>query len=115
MLGMQHNVVQPGDPRMRDPKQYRTETVYVNFATFLPQVGAKAQLLSSPQVRTQPQPGWQKVTLAEFLPVSQAVANGPAGKATAPKQLKIGDVCPACGAEVKVRPLLNGSFVGCLC
>lgn len=117
MLGMQHNVVQPGDQRMRDPKQYRTETVYVNFAAFLPQVGAKAQLLSSPQVRTQPQPGWQKVTLAEFLPVSQAVGNaGAAAKGTAPpKPLKIGDVCPACGAEVKVRPLLNGSFIGCLC
>ena len=76
-------------------------------------------MLGSPQIRTQPQPGWQKVTLAEFLPVSQAAATAAsptAVKACAPpRQLKLGDVCPACGAEVKQRPLLNGSFVGCLC
>jgi len=120
MLGMQHNIVQPTDPRMRDPKQYRIETVYVNFGTYLAQVPAKAQLLASPQVRTQPQAGWQKVTLAEFLPVSlTATANVPPTatiKVTAtPKPLKPGDICPVCKAEVKVRPLLNGSFVGCLC
>ena len=72
------------------------------------------------QVRTQPQPGWQKVTLAEFLPVSQTPAGGSGANtavkvSTPPKPLKLGDKCPACGAEVKVRPLLNGSFVGCLC
>jgi hypothetical protein len=121
MLGIQHNVVQPGDPRMRDPKQYRVETVYVNFGTYLPAVTAKAQLLASPQVRTQPQPGWQKVTLAEFLPVAgQSSPANAAPTATikmtaTPRPLKPGDICPVCQAEVKVRPLLNGSFVGCLC
>lgn len=119
MLGMQHNVVQPGDPRMRDPKQYRIETVYVNFGTFAPQVANRAQLLASPQVRTQPQPGWQKVTLAEFLPMAQAHPNAATPTATrggAPlKQLRPGDICPVCGAEYKCRPLLNGSFVGCMC
>jgi hypothetical protein len=117
MLGMQHNVIQPPDTRMRDHKQYRTETLYLNFATYQPQVTSKQVLLSSPQVRTQPQPGWQKVTLAEFLPLAQA-ANGAMPTATrggAPRALKPGDICPVCGAEVKVRPLLNGSFVGCLC
>lgn len=116
MLGIQHKVVQPPDPRMRDPKQFRTETVYANFSRFNAPVTSKQQLLSSPQVRTQAQAGWQKVTLAEFLPISTA----PPPAATAvtaapPRPLKLGEVCPKCGAPVAVRPLLNGSFVGCLC
>lgn len=120
MLGIQHNVIQPPDARMRDPKLYRTETLYVNFANFQPQVTGKQVLLSSPQVRTQPQPGWQKVTLAEFLPMTPpATGNGATPTATrgaaVPKVLKPGDTCPTCGAEVRLRPLLNGSFVGCLC
>jgi hypothetical protein len=117
MLGIQHNVVVPPDPRMRDPKQYRVETVYANFANFQATVTNKQQLLASPQVRMHSQPGWQKVTLAEFLPVTQAAAasgNGARGNPP-PKQLKIGDICPLCGAEYRVRPLLNGSFIGCLC
>jgi hypothetical protein len=122
MLGIQHNVVLPPDPRMRDPKQYRVETVYVNFSTYQPGVASKQHLLASPQVRMHAQPGWQKVTLAEFLPLSQAAATPVSGStgganrpAAAPRQLKVGDTCPVCGAEYRVRPLLNGSFVGCLC
>jgi len=113
MLGIQHKVVPPPDPRMRDPKQFRTETVYVNFAHFNAAVASKQQLLCSPQVRTQAQSGWQKVTLAEFLPLSAAPLS--TAVTTAPRPLKVGDVCPKCGAVVAVRPLLNGSFVGCLC
>jgi hypothetical protein len=114
MLGIQHKVVQPPDPRMRDPKQFRTETIYVNFTHCQAAVASKQQLLSSPQVRMQAQAGWQKVTLAEFLPLSTAPASTAVTTAPA-KPLKLGDVCPKCGATVAVRPLLNGSFVGCLC
>jgi hypothetical protein len=116
MLGIQHNVVLPPDPRMRDPKQYRVETVYANFANFHHGISSKQQLLASPQVRTHSQPGWQKITLAEFLPLVQsALPPTSAARGSAPRQLKIGDICPVCGAEYRVRPLLNGSFIGCMC
>jgi hypothetical protein len=112
-LAFQHGVVQPLDPRMRDPKQYAVETVYVNFATCSAGITTKQSLLSSAQCRAQPRSGWQKVTLAEFLPASQAK---PAAKpAAAAKALKVGDICPVCKGEVRVRPLLVGSYVGCLC
>jgi hypothetical protein len=121
LLGMQHNVIQPPDPRMRDPKQYRIETVYANFSTFQTSITSKQSLLASPQCRAQAQPGWQKVTLAEFIPLAQAAASAAltssprAAAAAQPRVLKPGDICPVCKAEVKLRPLLNGSFVGCLC
>ncbi|MFO0845361.1 MAG: hypothetical protein U0797_23760 [Gemmataceae bacterium] len=118
-LAFQHGVVQPQDPRMRDPKQYAVETVYVNFASCSSGVTTKQSLLASAQCRAQPRSGWQKVTLAEFLLVSQArpaaagaAAAKPAGGA---KALKVGDICPVCRGEVRVRPLLVGSYVGCLC
>jgi hypothetical protein len=117
LLAFRHGVLQPPDTRMRDPKQYALETVYVNFGTCQPAITGKQALLSSPQCRSQPRSGWQKVTLAEFLPVSQAppAANGAAQPVAPPKPLRVGDVCPVCGAEVRQRPLLVGSYVGCLC
>ncbi len=113
MLGIQHKVVQPADPLMADPGQFRTETVYVNFSQPQAGIAGKQQLLSSPQVSTQARPGWQKVTLAEFLPL--ATAPPAAVPAAPPKPLKAGDTCPKCKAKIAVRPLLNGSFLGCLC
>jgi hypothetical protein len=119
LLAFQHGVVQPPDARMRDPRQYTLETAYVNFATCQPRVPNKQVFLASPQCRAQARAGWQKVTLAEFLPVSQAAqqarpAAAPAGGAK-PRALRIGDICPVCGAEYRQRPLLVGSYVGCLC
>src|SRR5436190_1483694 len=99
MLGMQHKVFQPADARMRDPQLFRTETIYVNFANFTAPITSKQQLLSSPQVRAQQQAGWHKVTLAEFLPLSPTAPK----PAPPPKVLKVGDICPACKAEYKVR------------
>jgi hypothetical protein len=78
-------------------------------------VKSKQDLLGSPQIRAQAQSGWLKLTLAEFLPVTQAAGGKAGAKTPAPKVLKPGDVCPVCGAVVRERPLLNGSFVGCLC
>ncbi len=117
-LALQHGVVQPPDPRMRDPKQFNVQTVYVNFAQAQGGMSSKQALLASPQCRTQAQPGWQKVTLAEFLPLTSptpAAAAVGAGKGPAPKALKVGDICPVCKAQVRERPLLNGSFIGCMC
>lgn len=112
-LAFQHGVVQPLDPRMRDSKQYAIETVYVNFATCSASITTKQALMASAQCRAQPRSGWQKVTLAEFLPVSQAKAA--AKSSPAAKPLKVGDICPVCRGEVRVRPLLVGSYLGCLC
>jgi hypothetical protein len=108
---------------MRDPKQYSVQTVHVNFARFQPGITGKQALLSSPQCRMQAQSGWQKVTLAEFLPLAQTATNAsPAPlavaaqtQAKAPRTLRVGDRCPVCGAEVRQRPLFNGSYIGCLC
>ncbi len=118
MMAFQHGILTPPDPRMIDPKQYAAQTVYANFAKVAATVKTKQDLLASPQVRAQAQSGWQKLTLAEFLPLStaaQAAACKPAARPAASKALKIGDVCPVCGAVVCERPLLNGSFVGCMC
>src|SRR5262245_25925096 len=118
LLAFQHGVITPPDPRMRDPKQYRVETVHLNYSQFQTGITGKAALLASPQCRAQAQNGWHKVTLAEFLPLSQAAAPAPAttaASATATRILRIGDICPKCKAEVRVRPLLRGSYVGCLC
>lgn len=121
LLAFQHGILQPPDPRMRDPKQFAVSSVHVNFSAPQAVITSKQALLASPQCRASAQAGWQKVTLAEFLPLSTAAAAQPAGpiavavKPLPAKPLKPGDRCPVCGAEVRERPLLNGSFIGCLC
>jgi hypothetical protein len=121
LLAFQHGVMTPLDPRMTDARQYTTQTVYGHFATAAGPVNNKQDLLAWGQIQSQARSGWQKLTLAEFLPQTAAPgnANAPAIRASrpgnAPRTLKPGDVCPVCGAEVRERPLLRGSFVGCLC
>jgi len=130
LLAFQHGILQPFDPRLLDPAHYRTQAVHVNFATPPGPVRCKQDLLSWPGCRAQAAPGFQAATLAEFIPVaSQAAAavvatgttkgNGsakPGGPtAAAPAKLKVGDICPVCKAEFRPRPLLRGTYVGCLC
>lgn len=122
LMAFKHGVLAPPDPRMLDPKQFAVQTVYVNFASPLANVPGKQALLASPQCRLQPQPGWQKVTLAEFLPLAATPTPTPSGGApvaptrpTVRKPLRAGDVCPVCGAVVRERQLLNSTFLGCLC
>lgn len=138
LLSFQHKVAVPPDPRMLDPQQYATQETYIRFPLTQPLTSMRA-LLASPDCRSKAGSGFQRLTLAEFLPVSTAVqAASPAppptvatppqttpaaatlsksapSAPTPPRPLKVGDRCPKCGAEVKTRPLLNGSFVGCLC
>jgi len=84
-------------------------------------VASRQALVTSPHCRTQPAAGFQRVTLAEFQPVARAAAPAPAaakgqGNGTAAaRALKPGDICPVCGAEVRVRALLQGTYLGCLC
>ena len=113
LLAIQHGVIKPPDPRMADSKQFAVETAYVNFDQCKATIRNKAELLASPHCRSAAQTGWKKVTLAEFLPLTRVVA-APA-KPAAPKPLVKGDICPKCKAEVRDRPLLNRSYLGCLC
>ena len=122
LLGFKHGVLpSPSDPRLLDPKQYATQQVYVRFAAPLSPVASRQALLASPHCRTQPTPGFQRVTLAEFQPAARAAAAAPpsatarTARAASSKPLKPGDVCPVCGAEVCERALLQGTYVGCLC
>jgi hypothetical protein len=123
LLAFQHGVAPASDPRMMDPKQYATRNAYVRFAPPLTPVASLKDLLNSPHCRTQPANGFQRVTVAEFQPLVGSVRAAPAPAAGAAKKptaaaarpLKVGDVCPVCGAEVRERMLLQGTFVGCLC
>ncbi len=116
LLAIQNGILKAPDPRMADAKQFAVESAFVNFATYQPSIRDKADLLASPHCKTAQQSGWKKVTLAEFLPVTRASTPAPAAKpAPAPRVLSKGDICPKCKAEVRDRPLLNRSYVGCLC
>jgi hypothetical protein len=77
------------------------------------------------------------VTLAEFQPVASRAAHAAASPAAmappsalvtgtaaaqgsnlasaAARGLKAGDICPICKAVVRERPLLKGTYIGCLC
>jgi hypothetical protein len=123
LLAFRHNVIQPPDPRMADPRLYTTQVVHVNFAGSPAPFANKQALLASPQCQTQAQKGFHRVTLAEFQPraaqANQSAAAKPAAPAAKPAParpaLKLGDTCPVCHAQVRVRPLLHGTYVGCLC
>jgi hypothetical protein len=117
LLAFRHGVLTPPDPGMIHAGNFAIETVYLDPARLLPAVTNKLTLLQSPGVRCQPVAGWHKLTLAEYRPPTPAPATpAPATKTPAAKApLKIGDRCPVCGAEVRQRSLLNGTFVGCLC
>jgi hypothetical protein len=119
LLSFRHGVAAPPDPRMLDPRLYTTQEVYVRYTAPMAAVATRQALVTSPHCRTQPAAGFQRVTLAEFQPVARAVAPSPAAtakaQASAPRALRPGDICPVCGAEFRVRALLQGTYMGCLC
>jgi hypothetical protein len=122
-------LAQPDDPGMLDPALYATDVVHLSCAPPLGAVRTKQDVVSSPQCSRSPKQGHRRVAIVEFLPLTTAVpAQGgvtttppapssppPAIVATQTRPLKLGDICPVCGAEVKERPLFSGTFVGCLC
>jgi hypothetical protein len=114
LLAFQHGVAPVSDPGMLDVRQYATRVAYLNFAGLAGPVGGLAGLLASPHCLAQQKPGFSRVTLAEFLPHKRAPAPA-ASTAPAARAVKVGDVCPVCKAEVRVRPLLHGTYIGCLC
>ncbi|MDA1014478.1 MAG: hypothetical protein O3A00_08510 [Planctomycetota bacterium] len=141
MLALNHGVLSVSEPGIDDPANYAVQTIAMDRKSGpTGQVTSVADLLAAPYVSTSPTkpPGWQNVTLAEFLPVStiapspsaslsaaattaparSSAAGDPSGATVADPThgpLKIGDVCPNCGAEFRERTLLNDTYVGCLC
>jgi hypothetical protein len=120
ILAFRHGVVQPFDPLLLDPKQYRPRTVHVRCVPPPPPLKTVQDLLSWSGCQANAGSGFHPVTLAEFLPVSSAL---PAARQSAPSattaaatpQRKEGDICPVCKAVICRRPLLNGTYLGCLC
>jgi hypothetical protein len=113
-------VVKPADARMLDPGLYAAESGYVRMDAPNSRILRKQDLLASPHYSASPKLGFRSATVLEFLPLTSVVAAPPPALpevAVAPlvKELKLGDVCPKCGAEVKERPLFSGTFVGCMC
>jgi hypothetical protein len=120
ILAFRHGIAAPPDPRMLDPRQFTTQEVYVRYTAPMAPVATRQALVTSPHCRSQPAAGFQRVTLAEFLPVARAaapaaVARTPANGTPAARALRPGDICPVCGAEYRVRALLQGTYLGCLC
>ncbi len=117
ILAFQHGVMSPADPAMRDPLAFAVEAVYLDPGQPLTPFAAKADLLSAPGVSLQPVAGWKKVTLAEFVGTPAIASAHPAASAKPATSASpvVGQHCPNCGAEIRVRTLLNQTFVGCLC
>lgn len=151
MMAFRGGVVAALDPKMLDPQQYTTETIYLDEGYPLAPVTSRQDLLQLPQVHQQRPKSTRghcrKLTLATFLPLA-APAPAPAPTTTIPvatpiivtlpvatkpaapsgvsssgtqaaaasgRKLSLGSICPKCHAEVRERPLLNGTYVGCLC
>jgi hypothetical protein len=120
ILAFRHGVAAPPDPRMLDLRQYASQEVFVRYTAPMAPVATRQALVTSPHCRTQPAAGFQRVTLAEFLPVARATAPPPAAKGPSngtptSRALRPGDICPLCGAEYRLRALLQGTYLGCLC
>jgi hypothetical protein len=129
-------LAQPDDPGMLDPALYAVDVVHLSCAPPLGPVRTKQDILRLSQCSLAPRQGFRRVCILEFLPLTTAL--GPAHPATPspapvapvgsvaplppPRRVvqpsrapRLGEVCQACGAEVKERPLFSGTFVGCLC
>jgi hypothetical protein len=117
---MQKGLVKPTHPAMLDPKQYVTHDVFLSVVP-PPTVRTMAALLASTHVAPGWKPGYCRVTLAEFLPVSRAQAHPGTGSAPSsptarpPAPKVAGERCPVCGETVGERWLLTSRYIGCRC
>lgn len=132
--GFKQNVIRPSDPRMLQPQNYQAQKVYVDMRQPIAPVQSVQDILSSPQCSPMYKPGYDSLTVAEFLPLTRAVpATQPAvqvspqakstaavkakSPVTAPirRALRPGERCPICGEIVEERPSLTNTFIGCMC
>jgi hypothetical protein len=111
MLSFQHGVLSPPTPAMLDPTSFVVRPLFLDLQQPIRGVAAKADLLTASGVSLQAVAGWKKVTMAEFV----GAASQPAAIPTGHTGGVIGQRCPKCGAEVCVRTLLQGTFIGCMC
>lgn len=137
LLAFKQGVIQPPDARMTDPHLYTTQVVHLDLSKPLGPISSRQDLLTSPLCQPQPKKGFHRITLAEYQPVARPTAQGTASTAQTPpllahvavpathrgsnatsaaaRGLKAGDICPVCKAVVRERPLLKGTYIGCLC
>ncbi|WP_428266437.1 hypothetical protein [Haliangium sp.] len=132
-------LVQPAHPKMLDPSQYATEELYLDMSVPIQPVRGMSDILNSPQSSPSYKARARRVTVAEFLPMTATVGSGslpariypsggqpsavppPAARSKvaakpAPRRaLRLGEICPVCGARVEERPSLTDTFIGCLC
>lgn len=111
MLSFQYGVLKPSAPAMLNPTSFVVQPLFLDLHQPISPVAAKADLLASSGVSMQPTAGWKKVTMAEFVgavPPLPAIPARPAGPT-------IGQRCPKCGAEIRLRALLHETFIGCMC
>jgi hypothetical protein len=129
-------LAQPDEPGMLDPALYAADVVHLCCAPPIAGVRSKQDIVHSSQCSPSPKQGFRRVSVVEFLPLTTGAGatngpitasglGGPTPRSPAPvspqrpappkRVLRVGEVCPTCGAEVKERPLFSGTFVGCLC
>lgn len=110
-------IASPSEPGMLDQALYTVEDVFLDVRRPLGPVRTKQDILASRQVRAASGLSTRKMALLEYGPVATKAALPalPAQPKAAPRKLRKGEVCPKCKAEVKERPLLAETFLGCLC
>jgi hypothetical protein len=130
--GFKQHVIRPSDPRMLQPQSYQAHKMYIDMRTPITPVRSIQDILSSPQCSPMYKPGYDSVTVAEFLPLTRAAQQtaqpaAPQAKPTATitsaspvtapikRALHPGERCPICGEVVKQRPSLTNTFIGCMC
>ncbi len=127
LLTFKHGVASATHARMIDPHEYTVQDGYVDFSSPPGILHTAQDFYASPQFSRQPKRGFQRVTVAEFQPISRLAAAASSGPSAAPRpalpaavaslapQPVLADVCPVCQAEICERPLFTGSYIGCLC
>lgn len=124
-------LVQPQDPRMTDPALYVTREVYLDMSAPIVPVQSMHDLLQSPLCSTSFRGQGRRVTLAEFQPLAVRASRQRSSVRTAPPPAtattpfatspakrpapRVGERCPICGEQIKERPSLTDTFIGCLC
>jgi hypothetical protein len=82
---IQRRLLRAADPRMIDPQHFAQQQVYVDVRQLPAGLRTPAQLRASAGFSLTPAVGFQRVTLAEFLPLTTALSPvAPAAQAMAP-------------------------------
>ncbi len=72
IAGFNAGLIKPADPGMLQTSNYRAMTIYVDMSAPILPVGELDDILNSPRCRTSYGPGFRAVTVAEYLPFTQA-------------------------------------------